>query len=201
MIRAYHFVGDTLRDGRPVPPDGVWLEHTGPIKWCRSGLYASRDPFDALQYAVGDTLCLVDCDGVGRTDSDKFVCRRRRIVKRFDAARLMREFAADCAEDVWHLLGPSEQLAAAWAIGCARRYARGETDIAELLAAAAAFGDLVCYSEHAAICATDPIPNWAAIGAADNGANAYSVALYGAARAAQRRHFNSLVSAEFRGIK
>ena len=36
----WHFVGDTLRDGRPVPPDGEWLEHTGPIDWCRSGLYA-----------------------------------------------------------------------------------------------------------------------------------------------------------------
>ena len=24
---AWHFVGDRLRDGRPVPKDGEWLEH------------------------------------------------------------------------------------------------------------------------------------------------------------------------------
>lgn len=35
---AYHFVGTTLRDGRPVPPDGVWLEHDGPIAIRESGL-------------------------------------------------------------------------------------------------------------------------------------------------------------------
>lgn len=33
---AYHFVGDTLRDGRPVPPDGEWLRHIGPIHMCEA---------------------------------------------------------------------------------------------------------------------------------------------------------------------
>ena len=53
-IRAYHFVGDELRDGRPVPPVGEWLVHDGPVKMCESGLHASRHPFDALMYAPGD---------------------------------------------------------------------------------------------------------------------------------------------------
>lgn len=43
-IRAWHFVADTLRDGRPVPPDGMWLRHEGRIKICASGLHASRRP-------------------------------------------------------------------------------------------------------------------------------------------------------------
>jgi len=60
---AWHFVSDTLRDGRPVPADGVWLEHKGKLKMCVSGLHWSREPFDALQYAPGETLCLVEIGG------------------------------------------------------------------------------------------------------------------------------------------
>ena len=56
MIRAWHFVGKTLRDGRRVPKDGAWLTHTGPLALCTRGLHASRHPFDALQYAPAPTL-------------------------------------------------------------------------------------------------------------------------------------------------
>ena len=103
MIRAYHFVGDKLRDGRPVPPDDDWLIHNEPIMMCESGLHASRHPFDALMYAPGPVLCLVDCDEIDAEENDKLVCRRRRIVARFDATALMRTFARQCALDVIHL--------------------------------------------------------------------------------------------------
>ena len=103
MIRAYHFVGSTLRDGRPVPPDGEWLVHDGPMVMCKSGLHASRHPFDALTYAPGPILCLVDCDEIDAEDVDKLVCRRRRIVARFDATTMLRAFARQCALDVIHL--------------------------------------------------------------------------------------------------
>ena len=103
MIRAYHFVGDNLRDGRPVPPDGEWLVHDGPMVMCKSGLHASRHPFDALTYAPGPILCLVDCDEIDAEDVDKLVCRRRRIVARFDATTMLRAFARQCALDVIHL--------------------------------------------------------------------------------------------------
>ena len=103
MIRAYHFVGDKLRDGRPVPPVGEWLVHDGPVRMCESGLHASRHPFDALTYAPGPILCLVDCDEIGAEDGDKLVCRRRRIVARFDATDMLRAFARQCALDVIHL--------------------------------------------------------------------------------------------------
>lgn len=52
-VFAWHFVGETLRDGRPVPPDGEWLTHDGVCVLCESGLHASRDPFDALYHAPG----------------------------------------------------------------------------------------------------------------------------------------------------
>ena len=97
---AYHFVGDTLRDGRPVPADGEWLEHDGEIELCASGLHWSSCPFDALQYAPGNTLCRVEYDGETVKGDDKGVSRRRRIIKRIDAEPLMREFARWCALQV-----------------------------------------------------------------------------------------------------
>jgi hypothetical protein len=102
-ILAYHFVGSTLRDGRPVPPDGEWLIHGGPVKMCKSGLHASRHPFDALQYAPGHTLCRVEVADIVQEDTDKLVCCRRRIVTRIDATDLCRAFARACALDVVHL--------------------------------------------------------------------------------------------------
>ena len=102
-MKSYHFVGATLRDGRPVPPDGEWLEHAGPCVMCESGLHASRHPFDALRYAPGSTLCLVECEDVVEEVSDKLVCRRRKIVRRIDATELLRRFARQQAIKVLHL--------------------------------------------------------------------------------------------------
>ena len=90
---AYHFVGDTLRNGDPIPTDGEWLEYAGPLVMCESGLHASLHPFDALQYAPGATLCLVDCDDIAAEESDKLVCSRRRIVARFDATGMLWEMS------------------------------------------------------------------------------------------------------------
>lgn len=89
-VLAWHFVGNTLRDGRPVPPDGEWLVHDGRVEMCHSGLHASRHPFDALQYAPGSILCWVECDDVVSEDGDKLVCRRRRIVARRDMTDALR---------------------------------------------------------------------------------------------------------------
>ena len=107
MIRAYHFVGDALRDGSAIPPDGEWLTFDGRVKICKSGLHAGRHPFDALQYAPGETLCLVECADIVDEQSDKLVCRRRRIVARIDATEVLREFARWCALqviDLWNAL-------------------------------------------------------------------------------------------------
>jgi hypothetical protein len=103
MIRAWHFVGNTLRDGSPVPPDGVWLKHRGVLRMCESGLHASLQPFDALQYAPGSTLCLVDCGGHIYEGDDKLVCSRRRIVCRMDATEMLHYYTRMRALSVIHL--------------------------------------------------------------------------------------------------
>lgn len=103
MIAAWHFVGETLRDGRPVPEDGVWLEHAGPVVMCKSGLHASVDVWDALEYAPGGTLCLVWMDGDIEHQSDKLVARRRQIVARVDLTDALRRFTREEAKRVLHL--------------------------------------------------------------------------------------------------
>ena len=113
-VRAWHFVGDTLRDGRPVPADGVWLKHTGAVIPCESGLHASVDPFDALQYASGSVLCEVVLRGkIVEHDGDKISASDRMITRRMDFADPLRYFARMQAVSVlhlWHVCPPDVVL-------------------------------------------------------------------------------------------
>ena len=102
-VLAWHFVGGTLRDSSPIPKDGKWLTFEGKCLMCESGLHASRNPFDALQYAPGDTLCLVEVEGIEGEQDDKLVCRRRKIIARMDATEMLRYFARMQALSVIHL--------------------------------------------------------------------------------------------------
>lgn len=102
-VMAWHFVGDTLRDGRPVPADGVWLRHEGKCEICRAGLHASRRLLDAINFAREPMLCRVECMEIEDEQPDKLVCRARRIVARFDATDLLRKASRKFALDVAHL--------------------------------------------------------------------------------------------------
>lgn len=102
-IIAWHFTGDRLRDGSPIPQIGEWLEYTGKVEICKSGLHASRDPFDALQFAPGPMLHKVECDQIVDEEEDKFVCLRRRIIASRDATEGLRYFARMRALSVVHL--------------------------------------------------------------------------------------------------
>lgn len=102
-IKAWHFVGDLLRDGRPVPKDGVWLLHEGAVEICASGLHASLRPWDALRHAPGSVLCYVECRGDVQQQPDKLVCRERRIIMRADVTETLRYFARMQALSVVHL--------------------------------------------------------------------------------------------------
>jgi hypothetical protein len=103
-VLAWHFVNDRLRDGRPIPADGVELRHeNGPVVMCQSGLHASRSLLDALNYAPGHTLCRVEMRDIVAEDDDKLVARSRTILWRIDAEPVLRQFARDCALEVLHL--------------------------------------------------------------------------------------------------
>ena len=110
-MKAWHFVGDRLRDGRPIPTDGVTLVHEGPVVPCKSGLHASYQPFDALQYAPGATLCLVECGGTileHGHPTDKIACSERTIIVRMDATPLLRWYACQQALKTVHLWDPPQ---------------------------------------------------------------------------------------------
>lgn len=118
-IIGWHFVADKLRDGSPIPEDGEWLRHQREIRLCAAGLHASRDPFDALRYASGATLCLVELRGdiIEAPGKDKLVARERRILARRDMSRELSTFAYQCARKtpgdertVWDLLSDADLL-------------------------------------------------------------------------------------------
>jgi hypothetical protein len=77
--------------------------HDGPLVLCESGLHASREPWDALQYAPGPWLARVTLAGEIVPGDDKLVARRRRIDARRDATALLRQFAREEALRVIHL--------------------------------------------------------------------------------------------------
>src|SRR5690606_11571318 len=188
---AYHFVGSTLRDGRPVPPDGEWLVHDGPVVLRDSGLHASRRPWDALQFAPSATLCLVEVADIVEEEKNKLVARRRRIVRRVDLTEDLLSFACACARDVLHLWdapdvvrrylesGDETLRAAAWTAalaaggGDAWVAARNAAWTAAWEAARdAALADESAYARTAAWCAARTAVQAAAGGAAGTAARA-----------------------------
>ena len=102
-MKAWHFVGETLRDGRPIPKDGEKLVHHGEVILRQQGLHASIHPFDALKYAPGTTLCLVECERDIYEGDDNLVCRVRAIIGRMDFSEPLRYFARMQALSVIHL--------------------------------------------------------------------------------------------------
>jgi hypothetical protein len=100
---AWHFLAD--RDGRPVlrggtPLDADALQYSGPLVLCESGLHASIRAIDALQYAPGPWVSLVECGGETIHGDNKLVCRERRVLWVYDATEELRLFARLCALDV-----------------------------------------------------------------------------------------------------
>ena len=103
-ILAWHFVGERLRDGRPVPPDGQLLVHVGPAELYRCGLHASPLLRDAVrdrgQFLRVPTLCRVEVGDVVARDASRLVCRERRILWRIDATEILNDIASRC---LWQL--------------------------------------------------------------------------------------------------
>ena len=198
-IKAWHFVGDRLRDGRPIPADGEWLVHEGPIEICASGLHASRRPWHALQYSPGAVLCYVECRGEVVEQLDKLACRERRILVRADVTETLRYFArmqALSVADLWNECPPdvvldylmtgdesirTEAWAEAW--GAARDAAWIAARYATMAAA-----------RYAAMYAARDAEMYAARGAARDAAR--DVAMYAAMYAAGQE-FDELVCEQF----
>ena len=90
---GWHFTGDKLRDGSPLPRIGKWEIFKGPCVMCESGLHVGKTPWDALPYAPGANLRLVEYADAVADQNDKVVCRRRRTIAQMDATEVLRYFA------------------------------------------------------------------------------------------------------------
>jgi hypothetical protein len=166
-MKAYHFTGSTLLDGAPIPAAGEWLIHTGTIEPCRSGLHASQHPFDALKYAPGSLLHLVEIEGDIQEHGepvDKVVGRRRKILATIDAGPLLCEFARWCALQVIDLWDAPQIVREYLASG--EKSLRAPTLLAAeplaKLEARAAWAAAFCAAKPEAIWAAERAATWAA---------------------------------------
>jgi hypothetical protein len=201
VLTAFHFVADTLRDGRPVPADGELLVHDGEVRLCAQGLHASIDAFDALQYAPGNTLCLVELSGTIVRGDDKVAASERRIIKRIDAEPLMREFARWSALQVIELWDAPDVVRQYLTTGdeSLRDAARAAARAAARDAAWAAAREAAWDAAWAAAWAAARDAAWAAAWAAARDAAwaAAREAARDAAWDAQRERFNKMVRGAF----
>lgn len=196
MMLAWHFVGKTLRDGRPVPADGVTLKHDGELKMCAEGLHASRRLIDALRYAPGSTICRVRLGGTIIEDDDKAVATERTILWRVDGEEILRRFARKCALDVIHMWDAPEIVV--------RYFKTGDETIRAAAgnAAWAAAGNAARAAARDAAWAAARNAAWAAARDAARAAagNAAGAAAWDAARDHQNRRLTSMVMAARRGL-
>lgn len=107
-IRAWHFVRDDKRLGYDaedltVEPGYIYTTDSTPVL-CQSGLHASRRVVDALKYAPGAYLCVVDVWGEVAEGDDKLVGTNRHVIAAADVTRELRLFACWCVRRQWHLL-------------------------------------------------------------------------------------------------
>jgi hypothetical protein len=194
-IKAWHFLGGNdkplLRDDTPLVV-GEWLEYKGELELCASGYHASIRAIDALQYAPGNWVSLVEVEGEIILGNDKLVASRRKALWCYDASEQLGKFARQCALDVVHLwdapavvieylnTGDEAKRAAAWAAAraaaldaaAARDAARDAARAAAWAAARAAARDAARADAWAAARdaawadALDAAPTWAAAWAA-----------------------------------
>jgi len=200
-FNAYHFVGKTLRNGSPVPPDGETLRWNGDLIMCQSGLHASRKAWQALEYAPGHTLCRVHCAGKIIAENDKIVCRERTIISRIDTSVILWAFARKCALDVAHLWECPPVVLEYLEAGdeakrdAARAAARDAAWAAAWDAAGAAAWDAAGAAARAAARDATWDATWAAARAAARAAT--WAAAGAAAKTKQRRRFTRMVNAAF----
>ncbi len=100
---AWHFTGNTLRDGSPIPAIGETLVFPREVEICCSGYHWALKPHQALKYAPGTTLHKVNFGGYVEMEADKGVSSERTIIASIDATHLLKRFAADLALGVSHL--------------------------------------------------------------------------------------------------
>ena len=190
---AWHFTGNTLRDGSPIPKVGEPFIYTGEVVICKSGLHASKEPFDALRYAPGPILHKVECENIVIEQKDKFVCQKRTIIKSLDATEGLLYFARMQALSVVHLWDAPDAILDYLMTGNAANAA-----VNSAYATNASYATNAAYAAYAANAAVNSAHAAAyAAYASANAAYAAYPADRAVANAAARAEFNFLVMEAF----
>lgn len=188
-VRAWHFVADNGRlgyDDKRLVRVGETLSCDGEIELCRNGMHGSRRLIDALDYASGSVLCLVDIFGEVDEGSDKLVGRSRTVLWMRNIDKELHLFACDVAEQALQKHGVTDRRSYA-AIQAKRDWLAGKISPETLEAAARAARDA---ARAAAVAAA-----YAAAGdAAGDAARAAYDAAYDAARAAHNERLTAIVA-------
>ncbi len=168
---AYHFIKENRRSGvgnRRAYVDGKVEHHRGSVEPCVSGLHASPTPWDALQYAPGPLLSLVEIpdDALPHgSPVDKYVASWRRRIFTIDISKELRLFACDVAEEALNRevqCGNAVDERSRAAIEVARRYAQQQATEKELAAAPHAARGAALAAAWGAALATARGTGWAA---------------------------------------
>ena len=98
-VRAYYFASKDKKlrygDGRDIvvgDTHSVCLKKRS-LRLCSWGLHASERAIDALSYAPGSILYIVELSGKIDTGKDKLCAEHRTYIQEIDADKLLREFA------------------------------------------------------------------------------------------------------------
>jgi len=141
MTKLYwHWLPEDRRlryDSRQLVVAGETIKHDGQVVMCESGLHASEQAIDSLQYAPGPVICRVTLGGTVIEGKDKSVASERTVIWMADATNTLHEFACLCAEDALRT-AKVEDVRCWQAIETKRKWLRGEATDAELAAARAA---------------------------------------------------------------
>ncbi len=196
-VIAWHWTnGMKLRDGQTLKV-GKTYRYEGTLEMCAKGYHASIDILDALSYAPGFTVSRVECSGDMKEQSDKLVCRNRKVLWTVDAKKIVLAWsirvATDavktakkvCSDKAWNA------WADLWISGKDRTYAAARA------AAGAAAGDAARAAAWAAAYAARAAAGVAA-GAAANAAYAAgdaARAAYVSSNAAKKKYAGWLLAA------
>ena len=100
---GWHFTDDSLRDGRSLPKQGVWLSLPKELKpsVCVFGFHMCKEPLNALSCAPGWNVAKVRITGRidKRITTIDQACglRRKALTPYVDATFAVEKFARDCA--------------------------------------------------------------------------------------------------------
>ena len=200
----YHFLkSDRRLQFEPYTPVvvGETLVYPGEPELCMTGLHASKRIIDALNYAPGPVLCVVELGGKIIHGDDKAVAQERTVSWMQDISPTLHEFACQVAEEALEKHGVTDERS--WkAIEVKRLWLKGKASDKELKAAwdaaYAAAGSATDAARSAVNAAKDAakFATWCAAESAAYAASAtdrYAADRYAAARYAQNKKLEAMI--------